>query len=258
DATVAVVHGAFLLSLALGALWARKRIGSLSFAWIAALTGALALATLAGYGETFDVMQKSASTFAATSEGYLGFNLVKLLVAVAMIAPASFCGGVAYPLLTGSLQAQGHGERAAGSVLGVASLGALIGALVAMHVLIPTVGFKGVVIAGAAVHISIGALAIVRSSLSAHSWAVRLAAAAIGAMTLAGLVAPLDPERMTSGVYRTGQAKLPASARLERLSIGKTTTFALVRNEGSMVIAREGWPGPSIQFESGSPSSHEV
>src|SRR5690606_36841578 len=165
DATVAVVHGAFLLSLALGALWARKRIGSLSFAWIAALTGALALATLAGYGETFDVMQKSASTFAATSEGYLGFNLVKLLVAVAMIAPASFCGGVAYPLLTGSLQAQGHGVRAAGSVLGVASLGALIGALVAMHVLIPSVGFTGVVIAGAAVHISIGALAIVRSSL---------------------------------------------------------------------------------------------
>jgi spermidine synthase len=89
---------------------------------------------------------------------------------------------------------------------------------------------------------------------------VRIATAAFAVLAIVatGLFAKLDPLRMISAVYRTGQAALPASTRVNFLRDGKTATISVVERDGARFIATNGKPDAAIQMDSGPAHPDEV
>ena len=69
------------------------------------------------------------------------------------MVPVTFLAGMTLPLITRLLMAHGAGERAIGTVYALNTVGAIVGVLPAIHVLMPAVGVKGTILVGAALHL---------------------------------------------------------------------------------------------------------
>ena len=63
--------------------------------------------------------------------------------------PATFCAGMTLPLITRTLLADGSGERAIGAVYAWNTLGSIVGVMLGGLVLLPVIGLKAMLIAGA-------------------------------------------------------------------------------------------------------------
>ena len=124
---------AFILGLALGALWIRSRADRLSdpvraLGLVQWAMGCLALATLPLYVASFDWIAALLSTFARTDLGYAGFTVARYALCLLVIMlPATFCAGMTLPLITRTLLRAGRGERAIGAVYGWNTLGSIVG-----------------------------------------------------------------------------------------------------------------------------------
>src|ERR1700693_3112443 len=254
---------AFIFGLAFGGLAVRRRIERISdpllhLAGVFFVMGTLAALTLPAYNLTFDLMAWFLRVFARTEGGYIGFNLLSQLIAALIMVPATFCAGMTLPLLTHALMRHGTGERAIGIVYSANTLGAIVGVLLAIHVLMPLIGIKGVVLAGAGIHLALGSsrLLLGHRRLSPRSAATM--ALCVGTFALTLLLVRLDPLRMTSGVYRTGVATLPEGATVTYLRDGKTATIRLVEKAGRVTIATNGKPDAGIQMGPGEPSPDEI
>ena len=223
---------AFILGLACGGLWIRKRIDRIGdpvrfLALVQVAMGLLALATLPLYGEMFPLMKAVMEGLAKTDSGYALFLLASHGIALAIMFPASFCAGMTLPLITYLLLRAGHGERAIGAVYGANTLGAIVGVVVAAHIGMPLLGLKGLITAGAALDVLLGLallwLLVNRVQLSAIATAVSVAAFAL----VLGLV-QLDPYRMASGVFRRGEIYSEKDVKLVYYKDGKTTSVSLL------------------------------
>jgi spermidine synthase len=254
---------AFIFGLAFGGLYVRRHIEHVLdpqryVAWVLIAMGTLAALTLPAYNQTFDLMAWFLGRFSRTPAGYVGFNLVGQLIAALIMMPATFCAGMTLPLLTNERMRQGAGERAIGTIYSANTLGAIVGVLLAIHLLMPLIGVKGVILAGAAIHLCLGAsrLMVGRMRLSAPAAIALAGSAAVFAGAI--FVVKLDPLRMTSGVYRTGSATLPEGVSVDYLRDGKTATISLVEGAGRVTIATNGKPDAGIQMGPGDPSPDEV
>ena len=123
---------AFILGLALGGLWIRKRIDTLQnpklFLGVVQLAmGSLALATLPLYSHTFDIMAAAMNGLSRSEGGYVLFSLTGHAIAMLVMLPATFCAGMTLPLLTLILWRSHRGERAIGQVYAANTLGAIVG-----------------------------------------------------------------------------------------------------------------------------------
>src|SRR5437899_236671 len=112
---------AFILGLACGGYWLRRRIDSIAdplrFLGIVLVTmGLLALATLPLYGEMFGLMQAVMNALAKTETGYTLFLFSSHGIALAIMFPATFCAGITLPLITYALLHGGHGEMSIGAI----------------------------------------------------------------------------------------------------------------------------------------------
>ena len=254
---------AFIFGLAFGGLYVRRHIErhvdpQRHVAWVLIAMGTLAALTLPAYNQTFDLMAWFLGHFARTQAGYVGFNLVGQLIAALIMMPATFCAGMTLPLLTNGRMRQGAGERAIGVIYSANTLGAIVGVLLAIHLLMPLIGVKGVILAGAAIHLCLGASRVlVGQRRPAALGAVAMAGSA-AVFACAVFVVKLDPLRMTSGVYRTGSATLPEGVAVDYLRDGKTATISLVDRAGRVTIATNGKPDAGIQMGPGEPSPDEV
>jgi len=252
---------AFIFGLAFGGLYVRRRIEHSRLTYVAcvmAATGALAALTLPAYNATFGVMAWFLGAFARTANGYLGFNLLSQLIAAVIMIPATFCAGMTLPLLTRELMRRGVGERAIGTIYSANTLGAIAGVLLTIHALLPFIGVKGVILCGAAIHISLGlSWLLVRQASPARAAKIVLAICA-AAFCFTLFAVKLDPLRMTSGVYRTGSATLPAGASVAYLRDGKTATISLIQKDGTVTIATNGKPDASLQMGEGEASVDET
>ena len=253
---------AFIFGLACGGLWMRKRIDRLQdpmryLGIVMAIMGSLALLTLPAYNYTFDFMGWAIRAFTPTEGGYAGFNIVSQGIAMAIMLPTTFCAGMTLPLLTHSLLKRGSGERAIGSVYAANTLGAIAGTLAAIHLLMPAVGVKGVIVSGAAIHIGLGLSGLWLAQRVAPVLRIALgtACAALIAVTLFGV--HLDAKRMISAVYRGGASRLPESTNVRFLRDGKTATISLIEDDGMVVIATNGKPDAAIQMRAGQPASSD-
>jgi spermidine synthase len=244
---------AFIFGLAFGGLYVRRRIEQIRdavsyLAYVMVAMGVLAALTLPAYNLTFGFMAWFLGTFARTANGYVAFNLISQLIAALIMIPATFCAGMTLPLLTHELMRRGTAERAIGTIYSANTLGAIAGVLLTIHVLMPVIGIKGVILAGAAIHMALGLSRLLAGRRVPSRAAAVAMVACIGVFGLSVFIVKLDPVRMTSGVYRTGSATLPQGASVTFLRDGKTATISLVEQDGTVTIATNGKPDAGIQM----------
>jgi len=247
---------AFILGLALGSFWIRRRADAFgnpvrALGVVQWVMGSLALATLPLYSASFGWVASLLATFARNDLGYTGFTLARYAICLAIMLPATFCAGMTLPLLTRTLVASGSGERAIGAVYGWNTLGSIVGVMVGGLVLLPLLGLKGMLLAGAGLDMAIG-LVLLTSSSQHRGAGLRLAyaggAATILILVVAGTGVRLDRQLLTSGVYRTGT--IPDKGQLETpfYQDGKTATVSTARSKrsGQIFLATNGKTDASL------------
>ncbi|HEY3307365.1 MAG TPA: fused MFS/spermidine synthase [Desulfuromonadaceae bacterium] len=256
---------AFILGLALGALWIQRRMDSITnpvrfLVLMQIIMGLFALATLPVYGNTFTVMQWLLENLSKTETGYLLFNVYSHALALAVMLPTTFCAGCTLPLITFALIKKGYGEKSIGAVYAVNTVGAIFGALFAIHLGMPFLGLKGLIMLGGSLDIGLGLFILWMLSTTAKG---RYKAAALTAVCLAGVLATeflvtLDPYKMASGVYRNGKFLNPDTGKLMYHQDGKTATVSLTLGKtGYMSIRTNGKPDASINIANNQSSPDE-
>jgi predicted membrane-bound spermidine synthase len=243
---------AFITGIALGGLWIKRRIDSLDdprrfLAVVQVAMGILALATLPIYSSTFNVMAWLIRNLPKTDMGYFLFNLTSNGIALVIMVPAAFCAGMTLPLITTGLLRSGMGERSIGAVYGFNTIGSILGVFIAVHLAMPFMGLKGMIILGAGIDIALG---LGLAWWSFPSWRVSTAYTAIGmgALLLTMFWLTLDPGKMASGVYQFGM--LPDQTNDEVLfqRDGKTATVSITRNLPYMSIKTNGKSDAGLQI----------
>jgi predicted membrane-bound spermidine synthase len=250
---------AFITGLALGGLWIRRRIDRIAdpiryvgFALV--LMGLAALCTVFVYHWTFDWMVWILGVLQKSQSAYPLFNLFSHALTFAVMLPTTFLAGMTLPLFTHVLLRGGRGERAIGQVYASNTLGAIAGVLIAVHVLMPDAGLKLALVLGAATDILLGAW-ILRYTQEPFRRAHAFAALIVG-MLAAAVTARIDilePERLSSGVFRFGQLN-PDLGRVLYYHDGKTASVA-VRNQktGIVTIITNGKADAGIQLDPSQP-----
>jgi spermidine synthase len=253
---------AFIFGLAFGGLYVRKRIERIAdperyLGGIMLAMGALAALTLPACNLMYDFMAWSLGTFTHTPGGYVAFNTVSQSIAALIMFPATFCAGMTLPVLTHALMRRGTGEKAIGKIYSVNTLGAIAGVLLAVHVLMPLIGVKGVILTGAGIHIALGLSRLTLRGWRQPAYALAMAVS-IAVFGLTAVLGKLDPMRVASGVYRTGSSTLPADHRVTYVRDGKTATITLVKYHGAVAIATNGKPDAGIQMDAGEAAPDEL
>jgi len=229
---------AFILGLALGGLWIRRRIDAITnperfLALVQIVMGGFALLSLPLYNYTFDVMQWLLQTVQRNTGGYQLFNITSHVIAMAVMLPATFCAGMTLPLITYMLLRQGNGEKSIGAVYAVNTAGAIAGVFLAVHLIMPLLGLKGLITLGATFDILLGLVLLWRL----HQTTTTLSRRSVLAWTMAGVVAVsvtvlfagIDPLKQASGVYRTGKLNAPdANIQILYHKDGKTASVDLI------------------------------
>jgi hypothetical protein len=216
--------------------------------------GFLAVATLPIYARLFPLMQRLLEGLPATDGGYALFNVASHGMAMAVMLPATFCAGMTLPLITHALLRAGHGERSIGQVYAANTVGAVVGALMALHWLLPAVGLVPTLALAAALDVALGVF-LVWTCIRAQGrrvmsmWAVTATA---GGAAIAVLVS-VDPAVLTSGVYRRhiDLAVTSQDSVLEHRD-GKTASVSLVQtSDGTLSIRTNGKPSSSMAVVEG-------
>jgi spermidine synthase len=254
---------AFILGIAFGGLWVRRRIDAagdtvrlLGFVQLA--MGIAALATLPVYGSSFRFMQATLSTLALTENGYLAFNVVSHAICLAVMFPAAFCAGMTLPLITASLLRQGAGERAIGQVYAANTAGAIAGVLIAVHLGFALLGLKGMIIAGAAIDLALGVV-LLGAAQTGGRRAMAAVAAGVGvlAVVAATFGARLDAHHMASGVYRLGH--LIENPQAVKLQVdGKTATVSITGDAEMLSLRTNGKTDGAVRIGEGPPVTDEI
>jgi spermidine synthase len=256
---------AFILGLALGGRWIQKRIEDLAspvryLAYVQFFMGGLAILTLPVYGNTFELMHLALAALDRTEPGYVAFNIFSHLISVLVMVPATFCAGMTLPLMTYALLRRGLGERAVGAVYAANTVGAIVGVLVSVHVVMPLIGLKALIGIGAGLDIVLGVALLGALTAFRTRWELPAAATvSVGVLALVLSLVDMDPYRMASGVYRTGVPALPRSDRILYYRDGKTATITLRRSpQGLVVVSTNGKPDAAVNLGKGPPASDEV
>src|ERR1035437_4778784 len=223
---------AFILGLAFGGLWVKRRIDAIGdpmrfLGWVQIAMGLLALATIPLYGQMFEVMAAVIKGLAKTDAGHAMFLASSHGIALAVMFPATFCAGMTLPLITYSLLRLGHGEKSIGAVYASNTLGSIIGVFFAAHLGMPLLGLKGLIAVRAAIDVTLGLVLLWRAG---GPVALRAGTAGFAGLAFAVVLAgfPLDNYKMASGVFRRGEVYDSNDAKLILHEDGKTTTVSLM------------------------------
>src|SRR5689334_6893660 len=261
---------AFILGLALGAFWIRGRADRVTnpialLGTVQWIMGTLAIATLPLYMASFGWVATMLDTFKQSDAGYRGFLIARYAICLLVMMPATFCAGMTLPLITKMLMDDGgrvQGERAIGSVYGLNTLGSIAGVLMAGLLLMPLLGLKLLLIAGAAVDIALGLallLAVVRAGEGdmtkpstrlrepSTSQLMALTVAIAAFVALIAIVVDFDPMRLTSGVYRYAVVPKKGDYTIPFYKDGRTATVSIRRMQsGFITLSTNGKPDASM------------
>jgi predicted membrane-bound spermidine synthase len=252
---------AFITGLALGGLWIKRRIDRIGnpirFAgWVQVLMGSAAILTIPLYVRTFDWMAAMLSALQRTDTGYTLFTAFSHSLALIVMVPTTFLAGMTLPLFTYVLLRERNGEQAIGRVYAANTLGAIAGVVFAVHVGLPLLGLKFLIVLGAALDVALGLLLLQRSAPAGDLRGL-LQGAIVGACVI-GFVAmgvELSPRRLSSGVYRYRTAEMDADNQIIYYGDGKTASITLSTGAGRVTIATNGKPDASIQLDPSRPAT---
>lgn len=257
---------AFILGLALGGLWIRRRLDRITAplryaGYVQVLMGLCAVGTLPLYNSSFDFMGFMIGSLNKNDGGYALFNLTSQTIAMIIMLPATILAGMTLPLFTYALLQRGGGERSIGRVYSANTVGAIIGVLLAVHLVMPALEVKGLVGLGALLDIIVG-LALLALARPQWQWRwewLTCAGAATAGFALIFLVTHFDPARMAGGVYRHGVSRLNDDIEVQFYRDGKTASISRVMHKsGHMSIATNGKPDAAINTQGATGSTDEM
>jgi spermidine synthase len=161
--------------------------------------------------------------------------------------PATICAGMTLPIITYYLISQGYGEGAIGKTYASNTIGAIVGVLLAVQVIMPLLGVKNVIIIGALIDVMLGLFLLwhVGSKVSRRRWSY--IAVIFGGLFLVFIFfVHLDVDKMASGVFRTGQAK--SNTKLIFHEDGKTASVDVRQTLDAerIIISTNGKPDGAI------------
>ncbi|WP_459040121.1 fused MFS/spermidine synthase [Stenotrophomonas sp. PSU-St83] len=227
---------AFILGIAFGGLWLRRRADRMPSplrvaGWVQVWMGLAALASMFVYAQAFDWVGWLMRVIVRSADGYVLYNVASAAIAGLVMFPAAFFAGMTLPLLTLALLRAGQGERAIGQAYAFNTLGAIVGVLAAIHLLMPLLGLKYALLVAAVVDIVLGLVLLQRLRLAAPG-RLRSPLWQAGALGVAGVVAAVllvrfDPLVLNSSVYRHGTARLADTATMLFSRDGQTATVAV-------------------------------
>lgn len=227
---------AFISGIAFGGLWLRKRADRLrspllAVGWVQIMMGAAALLSLFVYANAFEWVGWLMRVLTRTTEGYTTYNIATAIIALLVMFPAAFFAGMTLPLLTLVLLRNGGGERAIGRTYAANTLGAIVGVLLAVHVLMPLLGVKWALWLAAAVDLLLGLVLLVKAgavdALRAARWRLPGAIAGSFACLILALFVNFDPLVLASSVYRTGATSLGRDSEIHYYKDGKTASVVV-------------------------------
>lgn len=256
---------AFILGLAFGGLWIRKRsqriADAVAYAGYAQVwMGIAALVSIPIFSQSFRWVGALIGALPKTDAGYALYSLGSGGIALLVMFPAAFFAGMTLPLFTMALLRKGAGEASIGRVYAANTLGAILGVVLAVHVLIPLLGLRLAVTLAALADIVLG---IVLLRLYANNVRQRGLFAAVAAsvlvVTLSLAFGRLDPKSLASGVFRHGVATLDDDVEIHYLRDGKTASVSFITRSSVGVIATNGKPDASIELRhTGFPTPDEI
>lgn len=255
---------AFILGLAFGGLWVRKRSRKIqdpvAVAGVAqVLMGLAALASLPVFAQSFQWVGWFMGIFPRNESGYYLFSLGSATVALLVMFPAAFFAGMTLPLFTMALLRRGYGEKSIGRIYAANTLGAIVGVVLAMHVLVPLLGLRLAVTLAALADVVLG-LVLLRAFSTVFRPKLYFGALAsvLVVASLSLLFGAADPRALASGVFRHGVFELAKGTDVQFLRDGKTATVAFYRQGSIGTIATNGKPDASIELsEKGVPTDDE-
>jgi spermidine synthase len=204
---------AFILGLALGAWWIRERsdMSETPLRLLGTIQLLMGLAAVVSvplfYGVSFDAVAWLVQNLSGEGGDYALFNLSRYGLSLLVMLPATVLAGMTLPVITGTLLRAGAGEEAIGRVYGINTIGSVTGAALAGLVALPWLGLKGLVLAGAALDVSLGLWLFERSTRWSGTGLRHLALGAAAAAAVFGAVGfglDFDEIVLTSGPYRRG------------------------------------------------------
>ena len=256
----------FIAGIALGALWIRRRADTTAsplrlVGVLQVLMGLAALLALALYSHAFGWVGFLMDALARTDGGYSLFNLGTAIIAILIMMPTAFFAGTTLPLFTVALLRDGQGEASIGRVYAFNTMGAIVGVFAAVHFLIPLLGIKLALIVASMVDVGIGVFLLrwLAGSRREYAGVGVTVAVMISAVWLAVNAVPFDALKLSAGVYRSGEKRLPESSELLFYRDGKTASISVVSNPNGVVwIATNGKSDASMNFyEDGRPTDDE-
>lgn len=246
---------AFILGLALGALWIRTRADRVADpVRLLAITqfamGALAIATLAVYLDAFGWMASLIDALDENESGYRLFNVARYGISLAVMLPPTFCAGITLPLITRILIGAGNGERAIGAVYAWNTLGSIIGVALAALVLMPWIGLRAMLIVGGGLDIAIGVWLLwhrASGSPALRQTATLMTGAAV-AVVVGAIISPaFDPGILSSGVFRYGTVPEKGARQIVFYEDGRTATVSVqLGGDSTYSLATNGKPDASV------------
>ena len=254
---------AFILGLAFGGLWIRKRARSIAapvryVGYVQVWMALAALLSVPVFTQSFHWVGWIMGALSRSSDGYTLYELATAGISLLVMFPAAFLAGMTLPLFTLALLRAGAGERAIGRIYAANTLGAIVGVAVAMHVLIPLVGVRMAVTLAAFVDGLVGLYLLWVVAPARVGRPLRLVAATLcAALVFSVVLGKPDPMQQISGVFRTGEATVDG-ARVSYLRDGKTATIARFRYNGSETIATNGKPDASLKPMTERPTPDEI
>jgi predicted membrane-bound spermidine synthase len=244
----------FILGLAAGGYWIHRR-GDLSgntlrFVGITqVMMGISALASTLVCSQSFRWISWMVLNLPRTDNGYALYNMGCTAIALLVMFPAAFFAGTTLPLFTVSLLRKGEGDRSVGRVYAANTVGAILGVMMTVHLLIPVVGLHLSLLAAAVADVTLGVVIILYSGSAMRKRDTKVSALAASAMLACALLfGRADPIAQSSGVFRTGVLFGPEAVRLAYLADGKTSTVSVLRsvNGAEAAIATNGKPDAGL------------
>lgn len=254
---------AFILGLAFGGLWIRKRAKHITepvryVGYVQVLMAIAALLSIPVFTQSFHWVGWIMGALARSSNGYTLYELATAAISLLVMFPAAFLAGMTLPLFTLALLRAGDGERSIGRIYAANTLGAIAGVALTMHVLIPLIGVRLAVTLGALLDGLVGLYLLRAINPARLTRAVGVVAGALAvALGFSITFGQPDPLQQIAGVFRTGHTEIKGADVLF-LRDGKTATVSVFDNAGFKAISTNGKPDAALARMSDPPSNDEI
>ncbi|MBA4343093.1 MAG: spermine synthase [Methylibium sp.] len=254
---------AFIAGLALGGLWVRRRAAAVQdvaryAGYVQIAMGASALVSVPVLASSFSWVAWIMGALAPSEQGYLLYSLATAVIAILVMVPAAFFAGMTLPLFTTALLRKGAGERAIGQIYAANTLGAIVGVLAAVHLLMPMLGVSLSIVVAATADVLIG-IALLRG-VSPRRWTPPVLLAALAAALLLAAVVRIglpDRAHQASGVFRHGQLNSSAKELLYYKD-GATASISVAQTGRQLSVATNGKPDAGLTRMGDEPTTDEV